>query len=515
MTNKGAALNKRVWTLFERAGFKTKPNSTDSSEEIVELSPGKKRPLDLLAVDIPLGVKIIGWNKTLKELKESLTVYVHDYEELRKLTKANGVLFVSTVKEVSEEDRNYAEQHNMRVWGEDELEYYESVVEAIGEYAKYEIIHSLGVSTTEETNIHHLLALRFSQPHSKSPTNLFLFTVTPDKLLKMCVIYRKAQRSGEAYQRMLRRSRLRSVAKFVSTEDALLPTDVIVHLNEAVSWEPIMIPDKDQHGHPVVLSKKLDCEPVILKVPLKYASLELIDGQHRLYGFVDTEPATRENFNLVVLGMADLPFEKRRDTFVAINDKSRRMDPNLVAYLKYTDDEAECRKNNELMAIKVAVELNKTTPFKDKIRLLDVGNQKITLKGFSGYDLKGLLGERGLLRKHHGNDSEEFVRALRTYFGILKDLFPKQWEHPEKYIIFTNQGISAFLKLLRSILRTHKGLLDAGVAKKYLKPLRDGRHDSDWEKEGLSKTYVGSQGWKEFHRDLVKTIREAYPHFEE
>ena len=31
----------------------------------------------------------------------------------------------------------------------------------------------------------------------------------------------------------------------------------------------------------------------------------------------------------------------------------------------------------------------------------------------------------------------------------------------------------------------------------------------------LKETYVGSQGWKKFHRDLVKAIRKDFPKFEE
>lgn len=249
----------------------------------------------------------------------------------------------------------------------------------------------------------------------------------------------------------------------------------------------------------------------MLKIPLAYASLELIDGQHRLYGFTHADPATRKEFNLVALGIAQLSTDRRRDTFVAINDNSRRMDPNLVAFLKYTDDEAECQKDNALMAIRIVVELNKTTPFKNKIKVLDVGDQRITLKGFSGYDLKGLLGPKGLLRKHYQNESKEYVSVLRLYFGLLKSTFPKQWNDSERYIIFTNRGVSAFLKLLKSMLRTVKGPLTKADVMKYFRPLKRKWKDGQWETKSLRSAYVGSKGWKDFHRDLVRTIREDYP----
>src|SRR3989338_4526692 len=104
MAGKGEALNKRVWKLFAKLGFQTKPNLNDSQEHEIALSSNKKRTLDLLAVDDKLGVKIIGWNKARKELKESITTHIHDYMELKKRTKAQAVLFVATELDVSDDD---------------------------------------------------------------------------------------------------------------------------------------------------------------------------------------------------------------------------------------------------------------------------------------------------------------------------------------------------------------------------------------------------------------------------
>jgi hypothetical protein len=73
--DKGAALNKRVWTLFERAGFVTRPNSQSTAEHEVQLAPGKKRRVDLFAVETNLRVTIIASNKS-GEVKDSWTAHV-------------------------------------------------------------------------------------------------------------------------------------------------------------------------------------------------------------------------------------------------------------------------------------------------------------------------------------------------------------------------------------------------------------------------------------------------------
>lgn len=510
--DKGAGLNKRVWELFERAGFATQPNSESTAEHEVELAPGKKRRVDLFAEEKLLGVTVIASNKS-GGIKDSWTAHVNDWEEIGAAAKADRVLFIVTGKEISKEDRAYAEKKGMRIWTEKELSYYEALAAAIKQYAKFEIIHSLEIPTKEEKNVHRVLALRLQQPTTTSANDLFLFSMPAEHLLKTAVIFRRAQGDADAYQRMLRRERLPKVLKFVTQRDAILPTNIIVHLSNRVGVDEVSLTGvEDKDGRALSLSRAHDVKLVVLNIPLEYASLELMDGQHRLFGFVDAESATRTGFNLVVTGVKGLSGKQRQETFVAINDNSRRMDPNLVAYLRYTSDLTECQKDSGVMAIRVVVDLNDVSPFKNSIRLLDIGDRPITLKNFAGYDLKGLLGRRGVLRKYYpGNDPHEYVSILRTYFSTVRSLFKNEWNHPDEYIVATNRGISAFLKLLRSMFRTEKRPMAHKDFRKYLVALK---HEfKSWRFEDLKKTYVGSQGWSDFHSDLLAAIRKKYPRF--
>ncbi|MGD1119982.1 MAG: DGQHR domain-containing protein [Dehalococcoidales bacterium] len=515
MVDKGDALNIRVWSLFERAGFDTKPNSNNPDEEKVILTNKKTRSLDLSASIGPLSVKIIRENTTQKKLPESFSTYVHDFIQLTKIAKANACLFVFTNINVNEQEKEYANKNHIQVWGEKELSYYEAIVDTIGEYAKYEIIHSFGIKTDEEVNIHNLLALKFQQPYNNSLSELFMFTTSPEKLLKTCVIFRKAQGSANTYQRMVNKRRLGSMKKYVVQNNAVLPPNLIVYLNDNVKWNPIPIPEKDLEGETITLAKK-NYELGILSIPLEYASIEIIDGQHRLFGFVNTEPFTRENFNLTVIGLKNLDSNKKRDIFIAINDNMRRVDANLVTYLKYTENEVDCQENRELMAIKVVVGLNNCSPFKDKIKLLDIGKQYITLRNFTNDDLQSLLGPRGMLRKYYpSNNSEEYISVFRLYFNVVKTIFSLQWDNPEKYIIFTNRGISAFLKLLKPILKHCQSQLSEEIIKKYIMPIKENWGDEKWDRTKLKGMYVGTSGRKQFQRELIGIVQKSFPDFRE
>jgi len=490
-------------------------HASGPAEHVVELSAQKKRPVDLYARVPELAVSIVGSNKSGRSI-DSWTDHVNGYEEIGRRAGATKVLFVLTGKEEHAAERQYVLDKGLAYWGDDELAYYEAVADAIKSYAKFEIIHALGIRTGEERDTHRVLAIRLRQPMPSAPTQLFMFAMSPERLLRTSVIYRRAQGDADAYQRMLRKNRLPDIRKFVTRPDAILPTNVILHLHDRVTVDEVMDEELREHSdRPIALSRaRGDYDVVVLNIPMEYASLELIDGQHRLYGFVETDPATRRGFNLVVLGVKGLDLARRRDTFIAINDNSRRMDPNLVSYLKYTEDDAACQNDSALMAIRIAVDLNGATPFRKAIRLLDVGTQKLTLKGFSGYDLRGLLGPKGLLRKHHPtNQPAEYVRVLRIYFSTIRSVFKKEWDDPDRYIIATNRGISAFLKLLKSMLKTTTGPVSHDVVDKYLRALKTDW--KTWEFSKLKSTYVGSQGWKQFHRDLVGVIRRKHPEFKE
>jgi DNA sulfur modification protein DndB len=334
----------------------------------------------------------------------------------------------------------------------------------------------------------------------------------------MCVVYRKALdvsgNSAKAYQRMVNKKRLPKIAEFIAQPDSILPVNIIVHLSDDVEITPLKMDDlKSTTGSKVKFTKN-NTDLVRINIPMRYASLELVDGQHRLFGFSQSHyEELIKNYNLVVLGIRELTEANKTKTFVAINDNSRRMDANLVAFLKYTDDESICQRDNKLMAIKIVYELNKQHPFLNTIRLVDVGDQKITLKGFSGYDLQGLVGDRGYLRKYYLlNDSKEYISVLRMYFSLIKETFEVEWKDPNRYIISTNRGISAFLKLLKAILRHEGKQLDKSIIQKYMKALKSNWNNT-WVTSDLKASYVGSQGWSNLYKDISTAIRKTIKDF--
>jgi DNA sulfur modification protein DndB len=507
-TDEGTALNARVGKLFEDAGFETEPNSKSPKEHEIELDDGIRKPVDLYARERALKITIVGSNKSGARI-DGLYDHIAGLKELRSASKADAVLFVATGRELNERELRYFRRNKITVWTERQLHYYEALVLAIGAYAKYEIIYSMEIRTADQKIKITVPAVALKQPRLVGPSSveLYAFTLPAVTLLEISSVLRRARTNAFTYQRILSRERLPRIAEFLKKSSAILPTCIVAHLSDEAAVEPM----------PEEIQKKLgrDQHVVLLTIPNEYSSLEIIDGQHRLFGFAHTPKRVAEQFNLVVVGVRHLSTDKRSRTFVAINDKAKRVDPSLVSFLQYTDNEKTCLKHPYLMAIKVAVELNNRDPFKNAIRLWDDGPQTITLKGISGYDLKGMVGETGLLRKYYPNHSASYVGVLRAYFGIIREVFENEWKAPKTYIVATNRGVTAFLKLLKSMLKNEQGRASEGKMRTYVQIIKRRWVRHTWETSKLDTSYSASQGWKQFHRDLVRTIQKERPNFRE
>jgi DGQHR domain-containing protein len=512
--DEGAELNARVSSVFENAGFETQPNSINRTEHAIELDNGIKQPVDLYAREPKLNLTIVGSNKSGTKI-DGFHDHIAGLKALGEAADANVLLFVATGRELTEKDMVYLRKRGIHFWTERQLAYYESLVHAIGTFAKYELIHSFGVRTAEQTVKITVPALALKQPRwlASRKIELYVFVLPADVLLEMGSVLRRARDNAFTYQRILLRKRLPRIADFLKTSTAILPTCIVAHLSDTVDVENVERELHNANGKKLKLWQ--EHHVVSLTIPREYSSLEIIDGQHRLFGFVHTSKRVRENFNLIVVGIRNLPESGRSKTFVAINDKAKRVDPSLVSFLRYSENENKCQKNPDLMAIKIAVELNKRPPFKNAIRLWDFGPQTITLKGISGYDLKGMVGENGSLRRYYPNKSAAYVGALKMYFSAIEGCFETEWKNPKTYIIATNRGIAAFLKLLKSILKNEGKCLDEATIRKYLQIIKNHWVKRTWITSKLDTSYTASQGWKQFHRDLVRTIRQEKPGFRE
>jgi DNA phosphorothioation-associated DGQHR protein 1 len=160
-------------------------------------------------------------------------------------------------------------------------------------------------------------AIRVSQP-----LGIFYLAAIPAALL-LKVGYTKQHRrlkadvSGvvddDGHQRRLDSRRLTEIGRYLDTQDATIPNTIILAANCIGSGEPLDI-DDPRRWH----IKPDEGVAVELNIPSEEPLAAIVDGQHRLYGFLKASPA-RQDMLLACAIFLELPTPQQAAIFATIN----------------------------------------------------------------------------------------------------------------------------------------------------------------------------------------------------
>jgi len=214
-----------------------------------------------------------------------------------------------------------------------------------------------------------------------------------------------------------------------------------------------------------------DLKVGILYLPKQFRSAWVIDGQHRLYGFVGTEQ--EKSATLPVIAFENLGAEEQSRLFIDINSKQKRVSGNLLVELQadllwYSKDASE---RLSALISKIVIELNKDIDSPLYKKILSSGQRKtdkqpITILGLATplkkTNLIGTAKKRGkeiIQGPLYGEDMESTLKRVKEiltgYFNIFKRELPEHWElgsaKPGGYLC-TNNGLGALLRVLREII---------------------------------------------------------------
>jgi len=483
---------KKIQSLFEKAGFEVKSNFYAKGPDIIAESEG-----------IKILIQCKCSTEEGKPLPFSLESLVDEYSKKVDKERAKiAILAISGYKipekyQDEEYKKELLEKDHVIIWDDQLIEYYEDVVKALGNFAKYNFLGDFKIKD------------EFGKPYvtpflkiSQGKYELFIFKISPEILLKIAYIFRR-EYSPKGYQRMLNIRRLKKeIAEFLQREEALLPTPIVCVFDEGIKIENNS-----------------------LVIPLKYHSIWIIDGQHRLYSFCYVPQPIRENFQLLCVGFdgKELREKDQAEIFIDINEKAKKISKLLLLDLY------------ELVGIRdIRVEIVKTLkdkpPFKDKIKLPRFKKGKISLVSFAlTSPMKQLVGERGFLAKvfeervgervNFENEDvyikfKEFcVKIFIEFFKEVGKFFPKEWNNSDDFLLATDRGIRGLLRLLLKIfeynLRHKKSIDDKDTITSCLEQLKN----FDFRNESHRGEYLGEGGADKLCEDWAKLIRIKLPDF--
>ena len=546
-----------VWTTLYSIGKFTTANINNDEAQVWYKS--KKRNVDVyldsdvVTLYVEASTEQIGTNKVDK--------IVGKFEDYRKGAEADAkelgknIAFIFFTNRVNDYDKTSAD---LKVKGitlltESYLEYLKDLIK--NSPSPEFVYHQFSNFLFEGKRINSLnkfLLKTYSNNHFKIPCTpgkdqngkFYLFKIEPHKLLHICnVPHRRHEnlktRTSFGFQRAIKKAKIAKIVGFLKgKKGGPFPNNIVLAYNHP-SY-PIKNKDKIPEG---LKEEKIPDTPkdqlLNLCVDPNYGMWNVIDGQHRLFSYLD--PALKKEakkHQIIVLAYWNIGIENQVEMFVDVNEKQTAVDKNLIwdLYPEILDD-ADVRHK----ASKLAKKLNEDdTPLKNTIKYPSAPKQSVPIKMNSLCKLfvklklftTGSAATNFMLGKFELDPDkvEDVADYYSAYFKALKELIENtknlKWDAEDaKNYILHNMNVQAIVSLCQSITTyilskdatTHPETIDDLQThfKLYLTPLIN--HLDTIDVETMKKWRQGSKGesgWENLEKKYEEAIRVSYPDFE-
>lgn len=469
-------LEDRVWSLFYKMNFQLLSNQGGARLLINpkdENSP--KSQIDVVAIDkevaIAVECKSSSDYKKRPQFQEELGKFVQVKEGFTKSVKGlseigskKHCIFIMVLSKIilSEPDRERAKKANVLIFDENDLSYYENLVNHLGQAAKYQILADMLPGK-------EITGLSIKIPATKTKMggySCFTFSISPEYLLKISYVSHRSKGKASdinTYQRMLAKTRLKKIKDYIS-EDGIFPTNIILNFERGrLTFQKIKQESDVDDDLDVGVLGWLEIKPA-------FKSAWVIDGQHRLFAYSGHEKALKSK--LVVLAFEGLKPSKQAELFIDINAKQKSVKQSLLqelyAELHWDSDEPSVRIS--AIISKAIQDLNNDPEFSLFQRIQTTDGEKNQLRCITLTSLFGQIERKGFfISKEKGGSVQEYgplwagdenVDTLKRTILTIKEWINNIADHNKDWWdtgsgegggLAMNDGIATLIAVLRSV----------------------------------------------------------------
>lgn len=530
------AFEDEVWSLFAQLGFKFLNRDRHFHLPYDKQNPTLTQQIDVFAKDdetILLVECKTAQTRQIGAFKKELEAMSGKIEGLR--TSIAGLFpkvkhkikYILATKNLSMNDEDSSRLENLHGIHFDEktLEYFSDLYSQLGKASKYQLLGLLfdGQDIPELEN--RVPAVEGTMGGRK----YYSFSIEPEKLLKIGFVLHRSK-ANEAmmptYQRIIKKARLKSVHEFVE-EGGYFPNSIVISIEARKSKECRFEPANTQ-------VENTKSSAGILYLPKKYRSAYVIDGQHRLYGYANSQYASSNT--IPVVGFINLDRDEQIRLFMQINENQKSVAKNLQHTLNadLLWSSTNLLEQRKALCASIGIELgdNKDSPLFGKVAIgedvapITMQNIENALKsnGFLGKVSKTEIEEAGTL--YAGNIEQSLNRItqfLIRSLGYVADNLREEWDDSDGMLVI-NKGIYGLIMICGDIV-THideKGIINPrkasakalfDEAKYFLDPVINFISElDDASKKELKQSY-GSTAATMYWRVFQRSIKETFPDF--
>lgn len=533
------AFEDKVWSIFALLGFKFLNKDRHFHIPYDKKQLNLTQQIDVFAKDdetvliieckSALKDKIGDFKEGLEAMKSKKAGIINAISAMFPSTKPKFKYILATSRlGISDNDQHRLESIDGIHFSEEIIDYYYLLYSQIGIAARYQLLGSLFAGQEIPDLDNRIPAIEGKM----GGHTYYSFSIEPEKLLKIGFVLHRNKANENmmpTYQRLIKKNRLKEIHNFIDEDKGYFPNSIII--NVVSDKNKKLVFDQSNNQVPDSISKI-----GVLHLPKKYRSAFIIDGQHRLYGYSNSQ--YKSSNTIPVVALVNLERSEQVKLFMQINENQKAVPKDLRNTL---DADLLWDSDNFLEQIKalkskIAINLgeNRRSPFFGKIsigedkRIITTEHINIALNrtDFLGKVKKHEIEKLGTfytgdLTKAYDNISDFFFRC----FGYIKESLEIMWEQ-DGNIIVINKGFYAITMLLNDIVNhlistsvikstsNTKSLFEE--VKTYLDTVIHFFKDLDEIKTNELKKAYGTPGDAKYWRTLQVALRENHPeiHYE-
>ena len=528
------AFEDKVWSLFALLGFKLLNRDRHFHIPYDKKDSNLTHQVDVFAKDDETVLiieckssnkdKVGDFKESLEALKSKKIGIINTISALFPTTKPKYKYILATSRlGLSDNDQVRLNNIDGIHFSEEIIDYYYLLYSQIGIAARYQLLGSLFAGQEIPDLDNRIPAIEGKM----GGHTYYSFSIEPEKLLKIGFVLHRNKANENmmpTYQRLIKKNRLKEIHTFIDEDKGYFPNSIIINIVSDKNKKLVF--DQSNNQVPDAISRI-----GVLHLPKKYRSAYIIDGQHRLYGYSNSQ--YKSSNTIPVVALVNLERSEQVKLFMQINENQKAVPKDLRNTLDADllwDSESYVDQMKALKS-KIAINLgeNRKSPFFGKIsigedkRVITTEHINLALNrsDFLGKVKKSEIEKLGTfytgdLDKAYQNLSDFLFRS----FAYIKDSLEGMWEQ-EGNIIVINKGFYGITLLLNDLVNH---LLKAELIKVttnpknifeeikgYLDTLIHFYKDLNDNKITELKTAYGTPGDAKYWRSLQLALRTNHP----
>lgn len=524
----------KIWILLADMGFTYMNSDRNFKMQYDYQNPNITQQIDIFAADedTVLIVECKAANEIKNGIfKKQIEAFYGQMDGLRKQVNSKfpgrKVKFIWATSNyiMSNADMEKLKEWNITYFNDATVNYYTELVKHLGTCARYQLLGNLFANQEIKNMDNRIPAIQGKM----GGYTYYSFSIEPEKLLKIGYVLHRSEANKNmmpTYQRLIKKKRLKEVQTFIE-EGGYFPNSIIISIDTNGKRMQFDAAPKSFQVEDSI--SKLG----ILHLPKRYRTAYIIDGQHRLYGYSDTDFASKNT--IPVVAFEELDREEQVQLFMDINENQKAVPKALRVTLNADLLWSSTDKNKQRQALrsKIAQMLGEeeTSPLlgrvmvgedeKSDIKCITVEAMQDALKGyFDTYDKTNKITKKGVF--DFGDNQENCDRlfpVLSECIAYIRENCLEEWNLGKDGILTINRGMQAIIRIIADIMellvkkepnmieRYSSEIVDE--IKFYLDPLCVFLNDVPAEVRVELRSFVGAGANKKYWRTFQKAIADS------